>query len=400
MKEDKLKKTVFVAHPRTQHSQQMAWALHECGILQAFWSGVPVISSDEKLPFWMPSFYLKKIKRVQIPKILRRSPFIFQVLWRLDDIFPKKWFGPDYSYYIFHLFDWWVSINIKKLKPDVVVAYEDSAYHTFRAAKKIGAKCILDAPSFHRLVGERLVNRAKTRYSAEIERRKDAEVEMADLVLTCSPLAASTYINSGVPEYKVRPVLLGATFPEGIESWKEHEEPLRFVFAGVLSYRKSIDIILDAFMSLHNEGCDYQLSFIGGEGEVGWVEKIKSCPKAKYYPSTSQTELYQFLSKADCLLLPSRFDSFGMVVAEAMACGTPVIVSTATGAKAMIEKYPRSGWIVDATHESLYACLRERIKNREEIFSARRYALEASREFTWDSYRKRVGVLVKSWINK
>lgn len=389
---------VFVSHPGLQHAHQLAWGLHEQGILQEFWSGVPVISDAEEPPFWLPTTYAHRIKKVQIPSALRRHPMMFQVLLRAGAVLPSGISREDYVHRIFHLFDWWVAKQITHLKPKVVVAYENAAFHTFKAAKAIGARCILDAPSLHHLAGARLMPVKTTSYLAEINRHKDKEVDLADLILTCSPLAAEGYLAAGVQPDKVRPMLLGATLPEGVGGWETHSEPLHFIFAGALSHRKSIDIILSAFKRLHSESLLYQLSFVGGQGEPGWVEQIEETPAATYYPGVSQTALYQMLAKADCLLLPSRFDSFGMVVAEALACGTPAIVSTQTGAKAMIEQFPKAGWIVDCDEDHLYQCVKDRIQNRAALFSARNHALEASRHFTWQAYRGRVGQLIQDWM--
>lgn len=389
--------SIFVAHPRTQHSQQLALALHEKNLLQAFWSGVPVISNSEKSPFWLPKYYADRIKKIEIPAALRRHPLFFQAISRASDFIPNSILGDDYNYRVFHLFDWWIAKHILQLKPKVVVAYEDAAYHTFQAAKKIGARCILDAPSLHHITGAKLMTVKKTPYLEEINRRKDKEVQLADLILTCSPLAAESYIAAGVESKKVRAVLLGATLPTGIGGWIPHSAPLHFIFAGVLSQRKAIDIILATFKRLHAEAQPYQLSFVGGEGESGWIQKIEQTPHAKYYSGVSQAELFKMLAMADCLLLPSRFDSFGMVVAEAMACGTPAIVSTQTGAKAMIEKFPNSGWIVHCDEESFYTCIAKRIENRAELFLARKYASDAAKSFTWTAYRERVGKLIDDW---
>ena len=237
-----------------------------------------------------------------------------------------------------------------------------------------------------------------TPYLKEINRRKDEEVALADMILTCSPMAADSYLDAGVPTNKVHAILLGATMPINIESWQQHSKPLHFIFAGGLRYLKAIDIILAAFQRLHAEAIPYQLSFVGGEGEPGWAKKIEQTPCSRYYPGVPQAELFRMLAQADCLLLPSRFDSFGMVVAEAMACGTPAIVSTQTGAKAMIEEFPNSGWIVACDKDSLYQCIKERIQNREALFAARQYAHEASQHFTWQAYRERVGKFTADWI--
>lgn len=391
--------SVFVSHPRTQHSQQLAWALHEKHLLQEFWSGVPVLSDGENPPFWLPDYYAKRLKRISIPADLRRHPLLFQALSRAGDFIPRSLLGKDYNHRVFHLFDWWVAKHILQLKPKVVVAYEDSAYHTFRAAKAIGARCILDAPSLHHLAIARLMTLKPTPYLAEINRRKDEEVALADMILTCSPLAKESYLAAGVSADKIHPILLGATVPEAIKAWQSHSQPLNFIFAGGIRYLKGIDIILSVFKRLNAESLPYNLSFVGGQGEPGWIQKIDQTPCSTYYPSVAQTELFQMLAQADCLLLPSRFDSFGMVVAEAMACGTPAIVSTQTGAKAMIEQFPNSGWIVACDEDSLYQCVKERIQNREALFSARQYALEASRHFTWQAYRERAGNLIADWMH-
>ncbi len=221
---------------------------------------------------------------------------------------------------------------------------------------------------------------------------------MADLILTCSPMAAESYIEAGVSASKVRYMLLGATLPEGIIPWQLHEHPLHFIFAGGLRYLKAIDLILRVFEKMHSEGLQYRLSFVGGQGEPGWVDAIKKTPNATYLGGVSQAALFQEFAQADCLLLPSRFDSFGMVVAEAMACGVPAIVSTQTGAKAIIEQFPKAGWIVECNEEALYHCVKERIQNREELFSARNAAQEASRHFTWQDYRERIGELVEGLV--
>lgn len=391
--------SVFISHPGQQHSHQLALALFEHGLLKEYWSGVPIMTKRDELPIWFPEKHINRVKILDIPKKMRRHPYIFQLLIKAGALLPTNFSRSDYTHRIFHAFDWWVAQHIKKIRPSIVIGFENSSYHTFKAAKKIGAICILDAPALQHLSAAKLIPTAQTAYLQEINRRKDEEVSMANLILTCSPLAAESYYLAGIPHEKIQPLLLGATVTSGIEnSWKPHNRPLEFIFAGALRKLKSIDLILNAFNRLHLEGFAYKITFVGGQGEDGWVQKIENTPGAFYHTSLPQNLLYQKLAEADCLLLPSRFDSFGMVVAEAMASGTPAIVSVQTGSKAIIEQFPKSGWIVDVNEDSLYLCIKERIINREELFAARQNALEASRVFTWESYRKRASDLIKNWI--
>ena len=59
--------SVLVAHPALQHAHQLALALHEKNLLQAFWSGVPVASPGEPLPLWMPERFRRKTTRACQP---------------------------------------------------------------------------------------------------------------------------------------------------------------------------------------------------------------------------------------------------------------------------------------------------------------------------------------------
>lgn len=390
----------FISHPGLQHSHQLAWALYERGLLQSFWSGVPVIAEGEELPVWLPESYAKRLKQVPIPREYRWHPIFFPALLQVGIMLPRFIVGNDYMHRVCHWYDWWVSRHVESLKPRIVVAYENSAYHTFRAAKRVGAKCVLDAASLHHSIGRQLRIESITTYSSEIDRRKDLEIDMADLILTCSPLAAESYQATGVAQSKLKPILLGSDLPQINNVWKAHQQPLRFIFAGGIRYLKAIDVILAVFRRLHSEKLSAQVVFVGGLSEAKWLNEIRQTPNAHYHPGVAQAQLFQMLAESDCLLLPSRFDSFGMVVAEAMACGTPAIVSSQTGAKAMIQQFPGSGWIVEPEVESLYRCVRERIDNRGQLFAARPHALEAARHFTWQAYRQRAGQILQEFAGQ
>jgi glycosyltransferase involved in cell wall biosynthesis len=80
-----------------------------------------------------------------------------------------------------------------------------------------------------------------------------------------------------------------------------------------------------------------------------------------------------------------------MVVAEALACGTPAIVSNQTGAKAMLEQFSGAGWVVECDVNSLCDQIRRLIQNPDLVFAARQEAFKAATHFTWAAYRQRTG---------
>lgn len=389
---------VLVVHPGLQHSYQLAWGLHEAGVLQRYWSGVPIQSDGSTVSRWLPERWSRKLKRAGFPASFCRHFPRFPLVYRAVGYLPAFLYPADAAHRVDHWFDKWAAQRVAAERPQAVVAYENAALDTFRAAKAIGARCILDAASFHHATGAQLNPVAPTPYLAEINRRKDEEVALADLILTCSPLAAESYVAAGVAPSRLHSLPLGANLPTGNTAWVPHDRPLHFVFAGALSQRKAIDLIIAAFHSLSVQGLPYQLSFVGGEGEPGWIDKIRVLPGASYIPSLPQPDLFAFLAQADCLLLPSRYDAFGMVVAESMALGTPAIVSQNTGAKVMMEAVPGAGWVVDCTAESLAQCLCARIGDRAGVFGARAHAYRAAQQFTWQAYRRRAGNAIAQWL--
>jgi glycosyltransferase involved in cell wall biosynthesis len=130
-----------------------------------------------------------------------------------------------------------------------------------------------------------------------------------------------------------------------------------------------------------------ELAVAGGGADPGLAAALASTPGVTLLGALPQPVLYQELADADCLVLPSRFDSFGMVVAEALACGTPALVSERVGAKEILQEFPRAGWVVQVSAQSLYDRMLELATVRASLDEARQYASLAGEKYTWARYR-------------
>jgi glycosyltransferase involved in cell wall biosynthesis len=76
----------------------------------------------------------------------------------------------------------------------------------------------------------------------------------------------------------------------------------------------------------------------------------------------SREELVRAYNEARVFVLPSLFDSYGLVVNEAMTCGTPVIISGNVGSSVWLKR--KAGLASELCDRiSLFACLREILLN-------------------------------------
>lgn len=110
------------------------------------------------------------------------------------------------------------------------------------------------------------------------------------------------------------------------------------LYVGRLAPEKGMERLIQAVAMLgHIPGL--HLMVVGGDGEREkahrrMVELSRSCGiggRVTFKGRIEQSELPLFYSAADLLALPSAYESFGMVVLEALACGTPV-AATRVGA--------------------------------------------------------------------
>jgi len=91
----------------------------------------------------------------------------------------------------------------------------------------------------------------------------------------------------------------------------------------------------------------------------------------------------------DCLILPSRLDSFGMVVVEAMAAGVPVIATSAAGAAQAI-KPGVNGWIVEpGDARALVSAMRHVCAQIARVRAMRADCIASVEDHDWRRYRAR-----------
>ena len=104
---------------------------------------------------------------------------------------------------------------------------------------------------------------------------------------------------------------------------REHDaQPPVFLCVGRVAVEKNIE----AFLELDLPGTKW----VAGEGPL-LPELQKKYPEVRFTGVLDQIELARLYNAADVFVFPSRTDTFGLVLLEAMACGCPVAAYPVTG---------------------------------------------------------------------
>jgi glycosyltransferase involved in cell wall biosynthesis len=159
------------------------------------------------------------------------------------------------------------------------------------------------------------------------------------------------------------------------------------LYLGRIHPTKGIDKLLAAWMAVRQSAADCQL-VIAGTGEPGYVAECRrhSAPLVKsgsceWLGNVTEEEKVRLYRDATAYILPSLNENFGNTVAEALACGTPVITTFNTQWQ-MLE-HRECGWLAEAEVSSLSYAL-ERCLDAGESERRRRGVL--GREFVESEY--------------
>jgi D-inositol-3-phosphate glycosyltransferase len=113
------------------------------------------------------------------------------------------------------------------------------------------------------------------------------------------------------------------------------------LWVGRIAPIKGLDTLLDAVARLSGSGQDMRLLVVGGDADEPTnghetslrrrIERLGLGDSVRFVGPQPQSVLPLYYAAADVTVLPSYYESFGMVALEAMACGSPVIASRVGG---------------------------------------------------------------------
>lgn len=185
------------------------------------------------------------------------------------------------------------------------------------------------------------------------------------------------------------------------------------LFVGRIEPLKGIDTLLRAMSTLRQRGhlddnC-HCLAIIGGDPDVGQEEMTEEMSYLQglgdslglgdlvtFLGRRDQDTLQYYYSASEIVVLPSEYESFGMVALEAMACGRPVVASE-TGGLAFLVKDGQTGFHVPAGDaDALADQIEELLLNADLRARIGKKAAEYAIGFDWSIIAEQVFAVYKS----
>ena len=163
------------------------------------------------------------------------------------------------------------------------------------------------------------------------------------------------------------------------------------LYLGRVAQEKNVE----AFLALQNQVPGRYV--VVGDGPIRESLQAKH-PQVEWRGYQSGQTLRDSLAEADCMVFPSRTDTFGLVMIEAMACGTPVAAFPEQGPLEVIQPGVSGGLSEDLAEAAAQAlnCTRADARRRAEHFSWQRSTDQFVETVTRVSSNRHDGVTASS----
>ena len=394
--------SILFGHPTgNPNSHNAAMAYLEAGLLECFCvAWMPSTKTIDTLKRFRPLRLLaQRLERrifpplSHVPKVQTRAREFSRLAIRAAGLT---------EYRITNQIDRWLMRTMarecQRSTVTAVHAYEDCSLWQFIEAKRLGKACIYDMPTCYYPEWERIrvklcrtysdwfpSQESSVAHSIRLE-QKQREMTLADLTLV-----ASRYVEATIREFYPHKHIARIPYGVDAEFWtprpgNKQPGPLRFIYAGYISVRKGVPLLIEAWSKA--ELRDAELALVGP-----WEladSKRGSLPRGiRWFPACSPRALRDWYRESDVFVFPSYSDGFGLAVLEAMACGLPAIASEASiGPEIVTASCGFTSPPGDL--DRLVELLSWFDRNRDELPSMSREARTRAMRCTWNSYRSLV----------
>jgi D-inositol-3-phosphate glycosyltransferase len=188
------------------------------------------------------------------------------------------------------------------------------------------------------------------------------------------------------------------------------------LFVGRIQRLKGIDILIRAAAELQEDVGRLRVLVVGGTGDDNGkqvseearelarlraeVDELGLEGVVQFVGGVEQPRLATYYRAADVTVMPSTYESFGLVAVESLACGTPVVASR-VGGLATIVRDGENGALIPWRDPRLFADrIRPILLDERHAATLRRGALETAAQYSWDGVAERTIAVYDSLLGR
>lgn len=231
----------------------------------------------------------------------------------------------------------------------------------------------------------------------------------AERVIIIADAMKRELFNKYIPEHMKEEIEKKTVIiPNGIhEFWRENlcaepkkaprDKKLKIVTASTISNNKNQLTVCKALAKMVNKGYDIEYHVVGKVVEKRVFNAVMKYPFVKYHSHMTREGLKELYADMDIFVLISHVETFGLVCAEAMSQGLPVIYTKDQGFDGWFEE-GRIGYAVPATDEDGLVCAIEKTLSNYERMSSE--CPKCASQFSWDVFVKQYDDVMAECIKK
>jgi glycosyltransferase involved in cell wall biosynthesis len=271
------------------------------------------------------------------------------------------------------------------------------AHWTLSAAAAIAGRARHKAPVLLTSQGSDLFRAPKGRIGATVTR---TILSRCDHVTVLSQALREQALSLGLAADRL------TIIPNGVDTTAFRPVPVErepiILYVGSLIERKGLDSLLPAFAAVHGRVPTARLLIIGEGPEAdalgAMAEDLGIADQVTWLPFLRQADVRAWMQRARVLVLPSTEEGQGVVLLEAMACGTPVVGSRVGGIQDVITS-DVGALVAPASAVELAEALVDLLDDAERWGSASQAARQrAVTSYDWDGLAKQFVALYQKIV--
>jgi len=333
------------------HHFHLARQLHKFKLLDEIYSGYPKFKLRDE--YGIPKNKIKTYPYYQVPCLF--------YLKHLNEFLPKI------RHYLSNLAHKSLSDKVAKNigEANILISSSGSGLEAGKKIKKSSGKFICDRGSTHILFQKETLKEEYKKLNIPFNEMSDDyidreinEYDEADIISVPSTFSLNTFLEKGFDRKKLFLNAYGVDLQRFKPLPRIKSDKFKVLYVGNLSVGKGIFYLLDAFKKLNYK--KKELTLIGPiqKNIKKKIEKYFS-ENIKYLSIIKNNQLNKYYSNADVYVQPSIDEGFGLVIAEALACGCPIIATENTGAPDLFNNNNEGFIIKPRSVEKIYEKLEQ-----------------------------------------